>query len=171
MSIDSYNVRFIVWLVGYLSFIAYQPLKVIYCQKRFIRIISSILNYSVKHEYEVQLLKKFLFPAIQLSQTVLIQPIQFSIRIDFVYTRLNIKTVLFQTIQFSIRIDFVYTLLNIKTVLFQTIQFRIRIDFVYTPLDIKTGLFQTIQFSIRIDFVYTRLNIKKMFYFNQFSLV
>ena len=35
-------------------------------------------------------------------QTVIIQTIQFSISIVFVYTQLNVKTVLFQTIQFSI---------------------------------------------------------------------
>ena len=46
--------------------------------------------------------KIFLFEAIQFSQTVQIQLIQFSIRIDFVYSQLNVKTVLFQTIQFSI---------------------------------------------------------------------
>ena len=39
--------------------------------------------------------------AIQLSQTVLVQTIQFSISIDFVYTQLNVKTVLYQTIQFT----------------------------------------------------------------------
>ena len=46
-----------------------------------------------------------LFQTIQVnicSQTVLIQPIQFTISIDFVYTQLNVKTVPFQTIQFSI---------------------------------------------------------------------
>ena len=35
--------------------------------------------------------KTFLFQAIQFSQKVLIQPIQFSISIDFVYTLLNVK--------------------------------------------------------------------------------
>ena len=49
--------------------------------------------------------KIFVFPAIQLSQTVLIQTIQFSISIVFVYTPLNLKTVLFQTMHFSISID------------------------------------------------------------------
>ena len=38
--------------------------------------------------------KTFLFQAIQFSQTVLIQVIQFSISTDFVYTLLNVKTVL-----------------------------------------------------------------------------
>ena len=39
-----------------------------------------------------------LFQAIQFSQKVLIQPIQFSITTDFVYTQLNVKTVLFPKI-------------------------------------------------------------------------
>ncbi len=37
-----------------------------------------------------------------ISQTVLIQPIQLSISIDFVYTQLNVKTVLYKTNQFSV---------------------------------------------------------------------
>ena len=45
---------------------------------------------------------QLLFQAIQFRQTVLIQPIQFSVSIDFVCTQLNVKTVPFQTIQFSI---------------------------------------------------------------------
>ena len=47
--------------------------------------------------------KTFLFQAIQ---TVLIQPIQFSIRIVFVHTQLNVKTILFQVIQLSISTQF-----------------------------------------------------------------
>ena len=39
--------------------------------------------------------KYFLFQAIQFSQTVLIQTIQFSISTDLVYTQLNVKTVLY----------------------------------------------------------------------------
>ena len=39
--------------------------------------------------------KKFLFQAIQLIQTVLIQLIQFSISTDFVYTQLNVKTLIY----------------------------------------------------------------------------
>ncbi len=39
--------------------------------------------------------KTFLFQAIQFNQTVLIQTIQFSISIDFVYTQLNVKTILY----------------------------------------------------------------------------
>ena len=41
-----------------------------------------------------------LFQAIQFSQIVQIQPIQFSIGIYFVYTQLNVSTVLFK--QFSL---------------------------------------------------------------------
>ena len=50
--------------------------------------------------------KTFLFQAIQFSQAVLIQLIQFSISTDFVYTQLNVKTVLCWTIQFSISMQF-----------------------------------------------------------------
>ena len=39
--------------------------------------------------------KTFLFQATQFIQTVLIQLIQFSISIDFVYSQLNVKTVLY----------------------------------------------------------------------------
>ena len=39
---------------------------------------------------------------IQSSQTVLFQSVQFSIRIVFVYTQLDVKTALFQAIQFNI---------------------------------------------------------------------
>ena len=42
--------------------------------------------------------KTFLFQAIQFSPTVLILPIQFTVRIDFVYTQLNVETVLYYTI-------------------------------------------------------------------------
>ena len=46
--------------------------------------------------------EKHLFLAIQLSQAVLIQTIQFSISTDFVCTLLNVKTVLCRTIQFNV---------------------------------------------------------------------
>ena len=46
------------------------------------------------------------FQAIQFSQTVLIQTIQFSIGLVFVHTQINVKTVLFQTIQFSVSTQF-----------------------------------------------------------------
>ena len=70
------------------------------------------------------IVKTFLFQAIQFSQTVLLQTIQLSMRIVFVYTQLNVKTILFQTIQFSVR-----TVSMLKTVSFQTIQFRISTKF------------------------------------------
>ena len=87
----------------------------------FIQIINSILNNSVKHEYTVQLSKTFLFQAIQFSQIVLTQTIQFSISIDFVYTQLKVITVLFQTIKFSVS-----TVSISKTVPFQTVQFSMK---------------------------------------------
>ena len=65
--------------------------------------------------------KTFLFQATQFSQIALIQTIQFSRSIDFVYTQLDIKTVHFQ---FNLR-----TVLISKTVLFQTIQFSISTQF------------------------------------------
>ena len=64
----------------------------------FIQTNSSISNNSVKHEF-ILIVKIFLFQGIQFSQTVLIQTIQFSISIDFVYTQLNAKISIFQTIQ------------------------------------------------------------------------
>ncbi len=70
--------------------------------------------------------KTFLFQAIQFIQTILIQRIQFSISINFVYTQLNVKTNLCSTLQFSVR-----TVPKSKTVPFQT----------------KTFLLQAIQFS------------------------
>ena len=68
--------------------------------------------------------KTFLFQSIQISQTILIQTIQFSISRVFVHTQLNVKTVLFQTIQFNAS-----TVSMSKTVLFQTIQFCISTQF------------------------------------------
>ena len=43
----------------------------------------------------IELQKSFLFQSIQFIQTVLIQLIQFSISIDFLYTQLNVKTFLY----------------------------------------------------------------------------
>ena len=43
----------------------------------------------------------------------LIQRIQFSISIVFVYEQLNVKIVLFQTIQFSINLQFKYQISSI----------------------------------------------------------
>ena len=47
--------------------------------------------------------KIFIFQAIQFSQTVLFQTIQFTV---FVHTQLNVKAVIFQTIQLSISTQF-----------------------------------------------------------------
>ena len=58
------------------------------------QIISSISNNSVQYKYSL-IVKIFLFQAIQLIQTVLIQLIQFSVSIYFVYTQLNVKRVLY----------------------------------------------------------------------------
>ena len=49
--------------------------------------------------------KHFYFKLFSLVKVV-IQPIQFNISIDFVYTELNVKTVPFQRIQFSISTQF-----------------------------------------------------------------
>ena len=52
------------------------------------------------HEYTVWLSKTFLFQTIQFRQTVLIQPIQFSISIDFIYSQSNVKKIYIK--QFSV---------------------------------------------------------------------
>ena len=52
------------------------------------------LSTQFKCKYSL-IVKKILFQAIQFSQAVLIQLIQFSISTDFVYSQLNVKTVLY----------------------------------------------------------------------------
>ena len=47
-----------------------------------------------KRKYNL-IVKTFPFQAIQFSQAVLIQTVQFNISKDFVYTELNVKTVLY----------------------------------------------------------------------------
>ena len=78
------------WLVGWLfGFMTYQPLWVISGQIHF---------YTNNHFYFKQFSLTWLhslFQTIQLCQTVLIQRIQFSISIDFVYAQLNVKAVLY----------------------------------------------------------------------------
>ena len=82
------------------------------------------------------------------SLVSLIQTIQFSINLVFVYTQLNVKTVLLQTIQFT-----VCTISISKRVLFQTIQFSIQKQFHFKhfslaqgrSLNVKTNQFQAIQ--------------------------
>ena len=86
----------------------------------FIRIISSISKNSGYHKfkckYEVLLSKAFLFQAIQFNQTVIIQTIQFSISINFVYKKLNLKTVQFQKIQFNVSKVSMSKILLLKTI-------------------------------------------------------
>ena len=50
-----------------------------------------MIMFSMSTQFNCQ--KTFLLQAIQFSQIVLIQLIQFSISTDFVYTQLNVKTV------------------------------------------------------------------------------
>ena len=69
--------------------------------------------------------KTFLLQAIQFSQTVLFQTIQFNICIVFVHTLTNIQRVLFQKIQFSISTQFQCQ----KVVLSQTIRFSVSMQF------------------------------------------
>ena len=56
-------------------------------------VLFQTILFSMSTQFNRQ--KAFLFQPIQFSQTVLIQLIQFSISIDFVYTQLNVKTVLY----------------------------------------------------------------------------
>ena len=72
------------------------------------------------------IVKNISISSIQFSQTVLIQIIQFSINIVFIYTQLTIKTVLFRAIQFSLS-----TVSMWKQFAFQTIQFSISTQFRY----------------------------------------
>ncbi len=69
------------------------------------------IQFSMSSQFKCKnslIVKTFLFRAIQFSQAILLQLIQFSISTDFVYTRLNDQTVLFLTIQIS-RNDFLDT--------------------------------------------------------------
>ena len=72
------------------------------------------IQLSINTEFNCQ--KHFYFKLFIFNQAVLIQEIQSSISIVFVYTQLNVKTVLFRTRQFSVN-----TVSLSKTVLFQTI--------------------------------------------------
>ena len=82
----------------------------------------------------------------QLSQTVLIQTIHFSISIDF---HLTVKIVLYQTIQFSIS-----SFSKLKTILFQAVQFSI-----------------STRFNCQKYFYFKLFSLVKQFEFKQFSLV
>ena len=100
--------------IGWLDFMVYQPLEV--CQIHFYtnnQFYFKQFNLTWVHSLIV---KTFLFQTIHFIQTVLIQRIQLSISIHFVYSQLNIKT-----IQFNLS-----TVSMSKTVQFQTIQFSIQ---------------------------------------------
>ena len=80
---------------------AYQPLKVIYCQIRF---YTNELFYFLKIQFCIN--TQFNSKDISISSNSIYSnssdsKIQFSIKI--VYTQLSFKTVLFRTIQFSVR--------------------------------------------------------------------
>ena len=83
---------FVGWLVGWILW-HINLCRLFNAKSIFMQIVSSISNNSVLHEYTVWLSKTFLFQAIQFIQTVLIQFIQFSISIAFLYTQLDVKTV------------------------------------------------------------------------------
>ena len=60
-------------------------------------VLFEIIQFSISAQFKCKYIlieKTFLFRAIQFSQAVLIQPIQFSISTDFVYTQLHVKAVL-----------------------------------------------------------------------------
>ena len=55
------------------------------------------IQFSVSTQFKCKyslIVKTFLFQANQFSQAILIQQLQFSISIDFVYTQLHVRTVL-----------------------------------------------------------------------------
>ena len=115
------------WLVGWLVgriFMAYQPLWVIKCQIHFYTNNQFYFKQiSLTYVYSL-IVKNISISSYSISQRVLIQTIQFSISIDFVYTWLNVKRVLFQKIQFKVS-----TASMSKAVPFQTIQFSISTQF------------------------------------------
>ena len=93
-----------VYLFGFMAYVGF--CRLFNAKSILIQIISSISNNSFQHEYTVELSKTFLFPAIQFSQTILIQTIPFCISVVFVHSQLNVKTILFQVIQFYISTQF-----------------------------------------------------------------
>ena len=61
-------------------------------------VLFQTIQFSISMQFKCKyslIWKTFLFQAIQFSQAVLIQLIQFCISTDFVYTQLNVKTVLY----------------------------------------------------------------------------
>ena len=86
-SVDFYF-RLVGWLVRFYdtsTFVGYLMPNSFYTNNQF---YFKLFNLAWVHSLTIQ------FQGIQFSQTVLIQKIQFSLSIDFVYTQLNIKAVL-----------------------------------------------------------------------------
>ena len=61
-------------------------------------VIFQTIQFRISAQFKLKyslIVKNILFQAIQFSQAVLIQLIQFRISTDFIYTQLNVKTVLY----------------------------------------------------------------------------
>ena len=61
-------------------------------------VLFQTIRFSISTQFKCKyslILITFLFQAIQFSQAILIQLIQFSVNTDFVYTQLNVKTLLY----------------------------------------------------------------------------
>ena len=61
-------------------------------------VLFQTIQFSISMQFKCNyslIVKTFLFQAIQLIQTILIQLIQFSISTNIVYTQLNVKTVIY----------------------------------------------------------------------------
>ena len=61
-------------------------------------VLFQTIQSSISTQFKCQncfIVKTFLFQAIQFSQAVIIQLIQFSISTDFLYAQLNVKTILY----------------------------------------------------------------------------
>ena len=70
---------------------------------RYLMLNTLLFKYSVFFkQFNLAWVHNLIIKNISKCQTVLMQPIQFSISIDFLYTQLNVKTVLNQRIQLSV---------------------------------------------------------------------
>ena len=91
-----------VWVLWYINLCQLFNVKSIFMKIVLFQIIHFRISTQFKCKYSLIVKKKKLFQAIQFSQAVLIQLIQFSLSRDFVYKHLNVKTVLYYIIQFSV---------------------------------------------------------------------
>ena len=77
-------------LVGWLDFMAYHPFQSFNTKSIFLKIVLfQTIQFSLSMQFKCKyslIVKKFLFQAVQFSQAVLIQTIQFSVSTYFVYT-------------------------------------------------------------------------------------